>query len=52
MSIREYWHITISEVIAFINFSLSSDGGIGRRAGLKIQWPVMAVWVRFPLRVQ
>ena len=27
-------------------------GGIGRRAGLKIQWPVMAVGVRFPLRVQ
>ena len=28
-----------------------SDGGIGRHAGLKILWPVMAVRVRFPLRV-
>jgi hypothetical protein len=27
------------------------DGGIGRHAGLKIQWPVMAVWVQVPLRV-
>jgi hypothetical protein len=28
------------------------DGGIGRHAGLKILWPVMAVRVQFPLRVQ
>ena len=27
------------------------NGGIGRRAGLKIQWPAMAVPVRFRLRV-
>ena len=27
------------------------DGGIGRHAGLKILWPVMAVRVQFPLRV-
>ena len=30
----------------------SPDGGIGRHAGLKILWPVMAVRVQFPLRVQ
>jgi hypothetical protein len=27
-------------------------GGIGRRAGLKIQWPFLAVRVQVPLRVQ
>ena len=25
------------------------NGGIGRHEGLKIPWPVMAVWVRVPL---
>ena len=30
----------------------SPGGGIGRRAGLKIQWAVMPVRVRFPSRVQ
>ena len=25
------------------------DGGIGRRRGLKIPWPVKVVWVRVPL---
>jgi hypothetical protein len=34
-----------------INPNPCPDGGIGRRAGLKIQWPVMAVPVRFRLRV-
>ena len=28
-----------------------SNGGIGRHEGLKILWPVMAVWVQVPLRV-
>ena len=28
------------------------DGGIGRHEGLKIPWPVMAVRVQVPLRVQ
>ncbi len=27
------------------------DGGIGRHEGLKILWPVMAVWVQVPLAV-
>jgi hypothetical protein len=30
---------------------LCPDGEIGRHAGLKILWPVMAVWVQVPLRV-
>ena len=29
-----------------------SDGGIGRHAGLKIQWAAMPVRVQVPLRVQ
>ncbi len=29
-----------------------SNGGIGRHEGLKIPWPVMAVRVQVPLRVQ
>ena len=29
-----------------------SNGGIGRHEGLKILWPVMAVRVQVPLRVQ
>ena len=28
------------------------DGGIGRHEGLKILWPVMAVWVQVPLAVR
>ena len=32
--------------------AISPGGGIGRRAGLKIQWAVMPVRVRFPSRVQ
>ena len=26
-------------------------GGIGRHEGLKIPWPVMAVWVQVPLKL-
>ena len=33
-------------------FCVSRDGGIGRRAGLKILWAVRPVRVRFPLLVQ
>ena len=29
-----------------------SSGGIGRHAGLKIQWTVRSVWVQVPSRVQ
>ena len=29
-----------------------SNGGIGRHEGLKIPWPVMAVRVQVPLRVE
>ena len=32
--------------------SYRRDGGIGRHEGLKILWPVMAVWVQVPLAVQ
>ena len=32
--------------------SIGSDGGIGRHAGLKIQWAAMPVRVQVPLRVQ
>ena len=40
-----------STLILLFLFHVCPDGGIGRRAGLKIQWPVMAVPVRFRLRV-
>ena len=32
--------------------SRRSSGGIGRHAGLKIQWTVRSVWVQVPSRVQ
>ena len=33
-------------------YATRRDGGIGRHEGLKILWPVMAVWVQVPLAVQ
>ena len=40
--------------VSFSALSLKgcSNGGIGRHEGLKIPWPVMAVRVQVPLRVQ
>ena len=38
-------------LIVHLHRKQGSDGGIGRHAGLKILWPVLAVRVRFPLRV-
>ena len=32
-------------------YATRRDGGIGRHEGLKILWPVMAVWVQVPLAV-
>ncbi|CEN41940.1 conserved hypothetical protein [Capnocytophaga cynodegmi] len=37
---------------SFIALIKGSDGGIGRHAGLKIQWAAMPVRVQVPLRVQ
>ncbi|CEN39887.1 conserved hypothetical protein [Capnocytophaga canimorsus] len=37
---------------SFIALIRGSDGGIGRHAGLKIQWAAMPVRVQVPLRVQ
>ena len=43
---------TVNDIFyAYVKY-ICPDGGIGRRAGLKIQWPVMAVPVRSRLRVQ
>ena len=39
------------EIVTFATLS-GSNGGIGRHEGLKIPWPVMAVRVQVPLRVQ
>ena len=36
----------------FMPHHKGSDGGIGRHAGLKIQWAAMPVRVQVPLRVQ
>ena len=36
----------------FVSVKRCSNGGIGRHEGLKILWPVMAVRVQVPLRVQ
>ena len=37
---------------SFYVYHKGSDGGIGRHAGLKIQWAAMPVRVQVPLRVQ
>ena len=41
-----------SPVFRSFFMSIGSDGGIGRHAGLKIQWAAMPVRVQVPLRVQ
>ena len=37
---------------SFYVYHKGSDGGIGRHAGLKIQWAAMPVRVQVPLRVR
>ena len=41
-----------SSSLVFRSILGCSNGGIGRHEGLKIPWPVMAVRVQVPLRVQ